>query len=394
MALPSYDFSRIDQIAANLHYQGTNIPELASQLSLHAKTEIEKARIIYTWLAYHIAYDVEAYLSGNYGDLSPQGVLSSRRAVCSGYANLYQALAQEMKLEASIISGYAKGIDYAVGRELDVNHAWNGVRIDGGWYLVDATWGAGTVGDRQFKQKFNPHYFATPPEQFIYDHLPVDKAWQMLSNPLSQEQFASLPAVSSQFFKSGLSTSNYTTSTISAVEKVDVVLNAPQNVLASADLVDIRTNELLGDGHVLVQKRDGKIIVTATFPRQGNYDLRIFSNDGSQGDRNYNAITYRIKATGSGGRLPKTSGLFLRNHAYLYSPLSNQLNQGQTTRFALEVPQALDVQVIDTASNTWTQLTKVNGYFIGDVVINSGKVHVSAKFAGNDQYWTLVEYNQ
>ena len=70
-------------------------------------------------------------------------VLKNRFAVCSGYANLYQALGEKMGLKSAVVIGYAKGLGYLVGNASDANHAWNAVRINNSWYLIDATWGAG-----------------------------------------------------------------------------------------------------------------------------------------------------------------------------------------------------------------------------------------------------------
>ena len=110
-------------------------------------TEADKARIIYAWITQHISYDFAAFQDAlqndNYPDVNPLKVLRDRTTICSGYSNLYQALAEAMNLESAIVIGYAKGAtppDDA--RFEDVNHAWNSVRIDDAWYLLDATiWG-------------------------------------------------------------------------------------------------------------------------------------------------------------------------------------------------------------------------------------------------------------
>jgi len=202
-----------------------------------------------------------------------------------------------------------------------------------------------------------------------------------------------LPNISAQFFKSGLSTSNYTSNTINTQGQAQIILNAPANVFASARLISLDRNQYLEDGYTLVQKEQGKIIVNASFPNPGAYDLRIFVKDDSQKNYSNHAITYRINATESGQKFPKSFSTFSDTNAHLHTPLINQLPTGQVVKFALQVPNAVDVQVIDTSSNSWTKLNQVGGYFTGDVPVNSSKIHVSAKFSGNDKYWTLLEYN-
>jgi transglutaminase/protease-like cytokinesis protein 3 len=149
------NYQNLDRLARRINYTGNSVPELAAILSKYAKTEAEKARIIYVWITHNINYDVASFLSGNYGDASPYVVLKNRLAVCSGYANLYQALAEKMGLKSAVIVGYAKGLGYLVGNSSEANHAWNSVRINNSWYLIDTTWGAGVVNNNQFQRQFN-----------------------------------------------------------------------------------------------------------------------------------------------------------------------------------------------------------------------------------------------
>ncbi|MEL6912407.1 MAG: hypothetical protein AAFO85_19750, partial [Cyanobacteria bacterium J06598_4] len=53
---------------------------------------------------------------------------------------------------------------------------------------------------------------------------------------------------------------------------------------------------------------------------------------------------------------------------------------------------ALDVQVINTETQQWTQLAGYGNYFAGNVEIQAGKTAVVAKFSENEEYWQLVEY--
>ena len=98
-----YDFSEIDRLAKQLNYSGTSVTELADLLAQNARTESEKARIIYAWITQHISYDVAAFLdtvnNDNYPDVTVEKVLRDRTTICSGYSNLYHALAKAMNLE-------------------------------------------------------------------------------------------------------------------------------------------------------------------------------------------------------------------------------------------------------------------------------------------------------
>ena len=73
--------------------------------------------------------------------------------------------------------------------------------------------------------------------------------------------------------------------------------------------------------------------------------------------------------------------------------MNKYLTANKLVSFKIEVPNALDVQIIDESSNKWSKLTRYGSIFTGDVLVSSNKIKVSAKFPGNNNYWTLVEYN-
>ena len=384
------DFTKIDNYASSVRYQGTSVFELASLLSRYARTEAEKARIIYSWIAYNITYDVPAYLSGNYGDLSPQGVLQSRKGVCSGYANLYKALAIAMGLDAVTVEGYAKGYGYVVGNTTQINHAWNATKINNKWYLLDPTWGAGNINNEQFNQHFNPYYFATPPEQFIFNHFPTENKLQLLSTPYTKQQFDTTPKFFPEFFKNNLHLVSHPNYIIDASSSFQVILSAPKDITALARLKF--GSSYLNDTYTFVQRKDNNIIVTVS-PPGGTYELEIFSKNKDISQVYQQAMTYKVISNNTGEEFPKIYSTFSDRNSYLYAPLNKQLFAG-SVYFKIEVPDALEVQVIDTSSNKWVQLTRSGSTFEGNVPVSSNKIQVAAKFPENKDYWTLVEYNQ
>ena len=91
-----------------------------------------------------------------------------------------------------LTGGGAKGYSYDPEEDLP-GHAWNFVKYNGEFYLLDATWdsagkyenGAYTEGTESWK------YFLVEPEDFIPDHLPEDEIHQFLESPVSEEEFRS-----------------------------------------------------------------------------------------------------------------------------------------------------------------------------------------------------------
>lgn len=180
----------------------STIQSLAAELGENTSTDAEKSRAIWLWIIDNIAYDVDAFFSGIIGDTSAEQTLENRKSVCDGYANLFYALAGEMNLEAVKITGYSKGYGYVEGQVFErTNHAWNGVKIDGKWELLDATWGAGYVdGNGSFIKSYDESWYMPDPEHFIFTHLPITQEWQLLYTPITKARFEDLPSLEPAFF--------------------------------------------------------------------------------------------------------------------------------------------------------------------------------------------------
>jgi len=202
-------FPELDKYAKNIPAQSEpSLENLAASLISHASNDLEKTRLIFTWIATHIAYDDNGFNTGNYSDTKAESVLRNRVSVCQGYSDLFLALGKLAGLEIVTITGYSKGITYSPGSTLtDTDHAWNAVKIDGQWKLFDVTWaagyGKGVNGRLVTVMQFNDYWFDTRSDEFIFSHLPSDEQWQLNDTRISKEQFERLPYVSSLFFKMG-----------------------------------------------------------------------------------------------------------------------------------------------------------------------------------------------
>jgi hypothetical protein len=383
----------IDQQIKFINYQGNSVQELADILSPYATTDLEKARIIYTWITKNITYDVEAllYLEQSYPDVSTENVLTTRSTICSGYAILYQELAKKMGLKSTIVLGYAKGIDYIVGEDNRVNHAWNAVKIEDKWYLIDSTWGAGTVSNSQFNQEFNPYYFATPPEELIYSHYPEEPKWQLLAPPYTRETFDNLPEVSGELFKNKIELASHPTKNIYANDKLNITLKAPKNVVATAKLS--LNNESVNENYTLVQNDNGDLKINVGFPMKGDYKLEIFAKPKDKSNSYPHVVTYEVIANNSTDKFPKIYRDFSENNGYLEAPLTNSLTPNQLVFFRLKIDHAMEVKVVNQTTNQWTDLTRKGNFFSDYVTIGNGKTLVYARFPGDSRYWGLLEFN-
>jgi len=372
-----------------------SIESLASYLTKPASNELEKVRAIFRWITENIAYDTQGFFSGKYGDLSPEGVLKNRRAVCEGYARLFESLAQAAGLEAVKIRGYAKGYGYLVGSSFDgpPNHTWNAVKINGQWHLLDCAWGAGYVNEQgQFVRKFNDYYFLTPPSQFIYTHFPEDPKWQLLEKPISKTDWESLVYLRPAFFKLGLKLESHFQNLIQADGQIVITLSAPDDVLLLACLE--QNNRELEMPLTLIQREASYLKIHAIFPEPGIYILRLFATRRASPHPYEWALDYRVEAKTGMGKLagfPKTYSAFQEKNVYLYSPKEGNLKSGTIQLFKLKVPGAESVVVI--SAGKWSFLKKQGEFFEKVVKIEQGEINVFAKFPRDTAYTCLMQYN-
>jgi len=395
-AAPAGDFTATDALADRAPAAAArSVPALAAYLTQAGSDETTKARALFRWIAGHIDYDVRGFRTGDPGDVSPEGVLRSRKSVCEGYARLAEALGVAMGLQVRVVPGWSKGYGFTAGQHFDgpTNHAWNAVRIDGIWRLMDPTWGAGYIDQgSRFVRRFQEHYFLTPPDAFVFDHLPEDSSWQLLERPLSAAEYEDLVYLRPMFFLAGFRIGSHPHARIAADDHVTVTLGVTEPVEVSANVVDAATDRPLPDEMAFVQVGGAEARIDAVFPRAGDYVLRVFAKPlGAEGALSW-VLDYRVQASRGAGAaaFPMAFGSFGARGATLLEPLSGVLQAGRTYRFRLRAPGALEVAVV--AGGQWTRLAAGGGEFSGDVPVAAGSVVVYAKYQPTDAFTGLLRY--
>ena len=202
-----------------------DVKELSGKLTSRFPSEIDKVKSIFYWITQYIIYDVNEYhsdsahsyyniikykqedVSGNdslYNLRIIDTVLRKQAAICDGYARLFKTLCSFSGIRSEIIVGMGKASSDDI-EKYDSNHAWNSVRVNEKWYLLDACWGSGSCDDSVFKftKQLDEFYFLTDPKCFSYTHFPDDKKFFYYSNAFSKQQFINLPLVYPDFFYSG-----------------------------------------------------------------------------------------------------------------------------------------------------------------------------------------------
>lgn len=180
----------MDQLAidapANSHL---TVEQLATYFVKNIPDDRGRVRAIFAWVTLNIRYldtsnQSEIWATPEHLDRQrPEKVMKNRTAVCQGFANLFQALAEAAGIESQVVTGIVKNDE---GEVMRVGHAWASAFVQDSWYLFDPTWSVPRPGERW---RVNDRYFMVAPERFVLSHLPDDPAWQLLENPLRETDF-------------------------------------------------------------------------------------------------------------------------------------------------------------------------------------------------------------
>jgi hypothetical protein len=368
-----------------------SLSSLASYLAPDDRTENERVRAIYAWITQSITYDSACFGRAQ----TAAEVLTERRAVCSGFASLFEVLAQAAGFDAIVIRGVAKGAGPSAAMTEDklLIHDWNAVKIDGTWQLIDCAFGAGSLDEQgRFRPRFEDHYFLTPPEIFIFDHFPDNPSWQLLNPPLSREDFRKQVTLRPAFFRYDLRLLSHTTSWIEADEDTVVSLAAPSSVNLMSSLE--RNGADLGEGLTFAQRTETGYNIHIAPPRKGDYLLKIHARDAESADPHYDCVAeYRLHASKPfTGQFPKMYLSYQEEGATLTAPLQGTLQAGRATKFELHAPAAEDVLVF-CDGEAIRLASQGNGIYSGEVRLGAGEAIVFARYPGQRKHLALLKYD-
>ena len=200
---PADSLKYIDDKVKLLVYSAsaTSLDDIIAVINKNFTKPLHKARAVFNWIATHIEYDWDAYSSGiisttwDYKKDALQ-TFKTGKGVCDHYSSLFQYMAEQCGLEVKKISGHSKVWPDARVNTSRTDHAWNAVKINGKWRLMDVTWASEKNDEMEY------FWFDTPPEKFIYSHFPSDTAYQFLKTKNRLEEFAQWPIISKHLFVS------------------------------------------------------------------------------------------------------------------------------------------------------------------------------------------------
>jgi hypothetical protein len=259
----------------------TSIDSVAKYIVSKESNPVLRVKALHDYVADRIAYDAESYFARAYPPQDAETVFRTRKAVCAGYAQLLEALGKSAGVEIVYVVGDARTQTSDLSGQ---GHAWNGVKVNGQWHLIDPTWDSGYVNDPQsgFVKRYNTEYLMPPPEVIGITHFPEDPAWQLRANPISKGEFLRQPIMRPKFFADGLSLISPQRSQVDTNTDAVISLANPQKrwILASYKPKGGSTKQNCGQ-----PVQDSQI--SCTLPSSGSYEVSLFTSTNNRGSFQY-----------------------------------------------------------------------------------------------------------
>ena len=167
----------------------------------YSMNKAESAYFAYKWIAQNIEYNCNYIIEK---DSSTALILAYNKGKggAIGITALFNRLCELLKVDSNIITGLTKIRTYNKTHLIDIkNYAWNSVYIKKKHYLIDPIRGAGSCSHTTFYKKLNDKFFGINPKDSIRERFPNKKKWQLLSEPVTKDEFSSMALISEGFFK-------------------------------------------------------------------------------------------------------------------------------------------------------------------------------------------------
>ena len=359
------------------------LKSLAEQTKLN---EIEKAYLVYYWVAHNIDYDFKSFSQDKIGDTSPDSVLKSGHSVCSGYSTLFHDLVTYLGIECVTIDCFAKGFGFQIGEAMPnkTNHEHNAIKLNNQWYLIDSTWGAGSIVNNDYKRDFNNFYFCCDPKEFVLTHYPTEQKWQLLKEPVSKEVFSIFPFIDKRFFQFGFKSMNPFACQVNTEQIIDVIFyydpDLDNNLKMNANLF-LGKNEVKNS--ILIQKYEDYFKIRILLNKKGEYTAHFFAINGEGTEDRFKQIT-ELKINSSKDQdNPLALPIIKQNYGNLVleTPFCDKLPKGANINFKFYSLNIDEITIVN--GDDWIDVKKgKDGYFEKSVVVKDKEIKICEKTGG------------
>ncbi len=296
-----------------------SISSVAEYIAQEENDPWMRVKAIHDYVISRVDYDIDvlkdAGSPGSRPSQEPQTVFQTHKGVCEGYSRLFTALGKAMGLNAVYVTGNVRR-EFAPTEVIPSHlrfttsdydwtlHAWNAVKINNQWYLVDTTWDDSNEDNFSYRAD----YLLLPPQVMIISHLPDQQSWQLLSNPINKTKFEDTPILNPRFFSEGLRLDSPVKYETTVQETANIKLTVPNsyreqvkvgftkfkdNKLSFLDLVGLSKKgeeEDLSLQWCPIDTTEEQVKVACKFSSSGIYEAFMFLARKSVGQLKFKAV--------------------------------------------------------------------------------------------------------
>lgn len=159
--------------------------DLNDDLIRFCENDEEKVFVIFRWATLFISYNTSqhnpAYVlkildkmkkeksSEDFYYKCAQETMRKKTGVCANYAIFLDEMFKINKLQSKVVNGFVT--------PKSIPHAWNAVKINNNWYILDATWAAGYgsgFNNTKWTRNYDPSYYLVTINKGFATHKPED----------------------------------------------------------------------------------------------------------------------------------------------------------------------------------------------------------------------------
>ena len=213
----------------------------------YSMNKAECAYFVYKWIAQNIEYNCNYIIEE---ESSTEIILTYNegKGGAIGITGLFNRLCELLNVDSNIITGLTKITTYNKTHLIDIkDYAWNSVFINKEYYLIDLIRGAGYCSRKRFYKSQNDKYFGINPKDSIRVRFPNKKKWQLLSEPVTKDEFSSMALINEGFFNY-FETLSPDVQTLRNEKEIKLVMTFDKpidkiEIFASMDILNYEENE-------------------------------------------------------------------------------------------------------------------------------------------------------
>ncbi len=209
----SQSFEKVDNTVLK-YPRFSKVEDLADRISNDFTSDENKTRAAFFWLTKNIRYNLKEYYNPNQRsyrfsysseedkinklqaikDKLIADTFKNKTGVCEEYAQSFKKICDLLHIESEVIKGYVRNNAREIGKiSKSTNHAWNAVKVNGKWIILDATWAAGSEYNGKWIRNFNNYFFDIPKDKILKTHYPEDQLWVLRFGRMTIDQFYNQP---------------------------------------------------------------------------------------------------------------------------------------------------------------------------------------------------------